>query len=89
MNSNTGNRDFKAALFQVASLVGFLSHFSQNIPSMFTKKQRLKESSIGMCPKFIFSFFFIYLLVIIILKDSGTVCEGDTKENSFRVDKLP
>ena len=34
------NRDFKAALFQVASSVGFLSHFSRNFPSMFYKEAK-------------------------------------------------
>ena len=29
------NRDFKSALFQVASSVGFLSHFSRNFPFTF------------------------------------------------------
>ena len=52
MNSN---RDFKSALFQVASFVGFLSHFSRNFPSMFYKKQRVDEDSIEMCPTFILS----------------------------------
>jgi len=49
------NRDFKAALFQVASSVGFLSHFSRNVPSMFYKEAKSEESSFGMCPTFIFS----------------------------------
>ena len=34
------NRDFKAALFQVASSVGFLSQFSRNFPSMFYKEAK-------------------------------------------------
>ena len=37
MNSN---RDFKAALFQVASSVGFLSHFRRNFPSMFYEEAK-------------------------------------------------
>ena len=37
MNSN---RDFKAALFQVASSVGFLSHFSRNFPSVFYEEAK-------------------------------------------------
>ena len=37
MNSN---RDFKAGLFQVASSVGFLSHFSRNFPSMFYEEAK-------------------------------------------------
>ena len=32
------NGDFKAALFQVASSVGFLSHFGWSIPSMFNNE---------------------------------------------------
>ena len=34
------NRGFKAALFQVASSVGFLSHLSRNFPSMFYKEAK-------------------------------------------------
>ena len=37
MNSN---RDFKAALFQVASSVGLLSHFSRNFLSMFYEEAK-------------------------------------------------
>ena len=51
------NRDFKAALFQVASSVGFLSHFSRNFPSMF-----YKEAKSGR--EFVWDVSDIYLLII-------------------------
>ena len=66
MKSNSGNKYFKAALFQVASSVGFLSRFSRKIPSMLNKEVNTGRDRSGMCPTVIF----IYLLVIIILKDS-------------------
>ena len=37
MNSN---RDFKAGLLQVASFLGFLSHFNRNFPSMFYEEAK-------------------------------------------------
>ena len=72
MNRITGKRIFKAALFQVASSVGFLSHFSQNIPSMFHKETKTgRELDWDVAD--------IDLLVIIILTVSGTVWQDGTK----------